>query len=179
MITVFADPFFQPNHKLKPASLETWLQKSIQFHLLICRSRVCCLNTYTNICSFADCFSILFCLFTCCTWFTSCNEVNKAIFMLDFCFIRTNGWDCIIRARSQIDWFSGLESFPLKISLNSWDNSTGWTNLGPCSAKCLGDNGVRGPRKFCTIYTAALPQHTWSRKKRGDLQLISVLQFSR
>jgi len=30
----------------------------------------CCKNTSRDMCSLADCFSILFCLFACCIWFT-------------------------------------------------------------------------------------------------------------
>jgi len=50
-----------------------------------------CIDTYSITCSLTGCLSILFCLFNHCIWFTTSQKVNKAIFMLHFCFIVTMG----------------------------------------------------------------------------------------
>jgi len=67
------------------------------------------------LCSLSDCFLILFCLSTCCIWFTTCQKVKKSYFLLHFCFIITNGRDRN-KEISQNDW-SIENSFPLKTSL--------------------------------------------------------------
>jgi len=44
-------------------------------------SNPCCINTYMNMFSLTDCFSILFCyLFTCCIWCIIVKKIIKTIF---------------------------------------------------------------------------------------------------